>query len=469
MEIAVVAGEASGDRHAAELIKALSGEDAIKECLAEGETLSFWGIGGVAMEQAGVRLVADSRDWGAIGVVEAIRKAPKIYPAKLAVLKEFRKRPPHALILVDFGAFNVPLGEWVKQRAICPVFYYMPPGSWRRHPNPSRPARLARFTELIVTPFPWSERILSENGANAAFVGHPLLDLVKPSGTPEQLDKQLGLDPKRTVITLLPGSRKHEVEHILPAMFGAAGEIAARVPGAQFLVALAPNLSRTLVADILRREQQRGGNAGLLQLMQQASGKIRRAATAAMGIPPVNSGPVLATSEGMLVDATDVDVAAESRARKVRPSHSVNAPVALVEGMTYDTIARADLVIATSGTATLEAAVLNKPMIIVYRGSKLMEIEWAIRKKALDIKYIGLPNILADRMVCPELIQDDASPASISDVAVEMLLQPDRLMHMKADLGRVVASQLGEQGAIKRAAALFALQILKGDQSYNRL
>ncbi|MDR3706892.1 MAG: hypothetical protein P4L33_01215 [Capsulimonadaceae bacterium] len=473
MDIAVVAGEASGDRHAADLIAALRADPNLQRALAPGEELRFWGIGGVSMLQAGVRLVWDSREWGAIGVVEALSKLHRVYPAKLAILRELRKSTPKAIILVDFGAFNIPLGEWVKKHTPCPVLYYMPPGSWRRgvssapgsQRKPGRLQRLARMSDAIVTPFPWSERMLCDAGANAHFVGHPLLDLVKTSTPQEVFDKQLGLDPAKTVITLLPGSRKHEVEHVLPAMFSAAGEIASRVPGAQFLVALAPNLSRSLVEEILEREQKRGGSATILRLMQEASGKIYRAASAAMTLPPVSAGPVLATSEGMLVDPGDVEEASKAKVRRARPGQVVNAPVALVEGRTYDTIARADLVIVTSGTATLEAAILNRPMIIVYRGSKIMELEWALRKKALDIKFFGMPNILADRKICPELIQDEASPSAIAEIAVEMLLQPDRLVKMKSDLRRTVADQLGEPGGNVRAAKIFVQQILKGDET----
>jgi lipid-A-disaccharide synthase len=126
----------------------------------------------------------------------------------------------------------------------------------------------------------------------------------------------------------------------------------------------------------------------------------------------------------------------------------------LVEGLTYDTMARADLVIAASGTATLEAAILHKPMIIVYRGSKLMEVEWRLRRRALALDYIGLPNILAGKLVCPELIQEEATPKAIADLAVEMLLQPERLLHMKEKLASLVAEHLGEPGAVRRAARL---------------
>jgi len=469
MDIAVVAGEASGDRHASELIKALRVDPDLQAALGSGEELRFWGIGGISMLQSGVRLIGDSRDWGAIGVVEALSKVPRVYPAKLAIVRELRKNPPAAIILVDFGAFNVPLAEWVKRNLRCRVFYFMPPGSWRREapgvPMSTRIAgklsRMAQLCDAVVTPFPWSEQSLRDCGVNASFVGHPLLDLVKTTMPTQEFDRRLGLDPARAVITLLPGSRRHEVEHILPVMFSAAGDIAARVAGAQFLVALAPNLSRSVVANILEREQRRGGSARLLRLMQEASGALARA----ISLPPVNTGPVLATSEGMFVNRADVEIVGKAPAKALMPVKAGSAPVALIEGMTYDTVARADLVIVTSGTATLESAILNKPMIIVYRGSKIMEIEWAIRKKQLGVDFIGMPNILAGRQICPELIQEQATPSAISEIAVEMLLQPDTMFKIKEDLRRTVSEQLGEAGGLSRAANIFARHIVKGESN----
>lgn len=468
MDIAVVAGEASGDRHAAELVKALRADEVLQAALKPGEDLNFWGIGGVALLNAGVRLIGDSREWGAIGVIEALGKVPRVLPARLAIGRQLRKTPPDAIILVDFGFFNLGVAQWVKSRLSCPVLYFMPPGSWRRDPpdlsrgKGGAAARLVRCADAIVTPFPWSERNLKSMGANVAFFGHPLLDLVKTTATQKEMDDRFGLDPQRTVIALLPGSRSHEVEHVLPAMFGAAGNIAARVPGAQFLVALAPNMSRAVAARILEREQRLGGSANLLHLMQAASGALVRAATAAISLPPVKQGPVLATNEGVMVDSSEVERVGKARARAIRPAQTTSAPVAVVEGMTYDTIARADLVIVTSGTATLETAILNRPMIIVYRGSKIMELEWAVRKKSSGVRYIGLPNILADRKICPELIQEEATPRAISDIAIEMLVQPDALMRMKQELRRTVVEQLGQPGGIQRAARYFAEEILKG-------
>jgi lipid-A-disaccharide synthase len=122
--------------------------------------------------------------------------------------------------------------------------------------------------------------------------------------------------------------------------------------------------------------------------------------------------------------------------------------------MTYDVIARSDLVITKSGTSTLEAAILNKPMIIVYRGSKLMEMEWRVRKSSLKIEHIGLPNILAGERIFTELLQDDASPENISEYAVGMLLQPERLLRLKERAGELIRTQLGNPGGVERAASL---------------
>ncbi|HEX5324468.1 MAG TPA: hypothetical protein VFW40_11825, partial [Capsulimonadaceae bacterium] len=257
-------------------------------------------------------------------------------------------------------------------------------------------------------------------------------------------------------IALLPGSRKQEIENILPTMLSAAGEIAQRVPGAQFLLAMAPNVAPEEVEEILRREQELGGAVALLKLMRQASGEINRVVGSALKAA-LTPSPKLATTEGLVLDSNPARTDEEGDARwtqhhKRPPAQS--APLVIVEGLTYDTMARADLVVAASGTATLEATILHKPMIIIYRGSRLMEAEWRLRRRALALDYIGLPNILAGKLVCPELIQEEATAKAIADHAVEMLLQPERLLHMKEKLASVVAENLGDRGAVRRAAKL---------------
>jgi lipid-A-disaccharide synthase len=117
-------------------------------------------------------------------------------------------------------------------------------------------------------------------------------------------------------------------------------------------------------------------------------------------------------------------------------------------------LARSDLVITKSGTSTLEAAILQKPMIIVYRVPPLMTLEARLRWKSLQITHVGMPNLLAGERVFPELLQDDANPDAIAEVAVGMLLQPERLLHLKERLAGLVRTNLGEPGGVRRAADL---------------
>lgn len=464
MDIAFVAGEASGDRYGAALLAAMrrqmstTANDRQRDEPGEGEAdLAAWGIGGVLMQDAGVRLMFDSRTWGAIGVVESLAKVPPLLVALSKIKKALSRRPPDALILIDFGAFNIRLGRWVKSRALCPVFYFVPPGSWRRRASAKRLLNLAGAADLFITPFAWSEPLLADAGMDAHFLGHPLLDLVQVQLPASEFDSRFGLDPHRAVIALMPGSRTQELEHILPTLLSAAADIAARVPGAQFLLPLAPNVSRSTLEEMLERDQTR------VWLAVHGGEIVRKALTTALKAPPLAPIPRLATAEGLLIDpkiAREREKDGEPWKQVMPNPPAQGVPLALVEGLTYDALSRADLILAASGTATLEAAILKKPMIIVYRGSKLMEAEWRILRKSLDIEYIGLPNILARQRICPEYIQEEATPKAISDKAVEMLLQPEHLLKTKEKLAQVVSEYLGQPGATDRAAKMILDRII---------
>jgi lipid-A-disaccharide synthase len=467
MNVAVVAGEASGDRQAANLLRELS------VMLAPGETVDAWGIGGPHLAAAGCDLLADSRSWGTIGVINSLSQPATLLFAMRKFKILFKQRTPDLLILVDFGAFNIPLAKWVKSLPsrpiksganarnskfwVCPIFYYFPPSSWRRKIGIAKLKKLTTVSDLIITPFSWSEEILRSAGGNAYFVGHPLLDTVRRTMNVEEFDDLYGIDNKKTVITLLPGSREHEVKYILPVMLSAAGEIAARIPGAQFLVARSPNLSRKLIEDILFNAQQQGTSASLLHLAQHAGDLIKHASSA---LKPQISDRVssLATPEGLLVKSVDPNSPTSDWAEKRMTKRSQSAPLAIVENATHDALARADLVIAASGTATLEAAILGSPQIIVYLGSSLMNLEYKLRRKALNITYI-----------CPEFLQENANPGAIANKAVEMLLQPEKLMQAKSQMQELVMNNLGEPGATKRVANMLIefLNVDRGTVSRN--
>ena len=153
------------------------------------------------------------------------------------------------------------------------------------------------------------------------------------------------------------------------------------------------------------------------------------------------------TTEGFLASAPEAPAAKPS-------GSSAPAPLVICEGLTWDTLSRSDLVLTKAGTATLEAMILKKPMIIVYNGPKTMAVEWFLRKRTLNIAHIGMPNILADERVFAELIGPEASPQAIADLAVDLLIDPARLLALKERLQEMVAQSLGEPGGVVRAAAL---------------
>ena len=376
LRIAIVACEPSADRQGAALLEALRARVAPRPVEA-------WGIGGAHLRAAGMTVRYDSDPWATIGLVSALAHFPYGLWVRAALKRALAADPPDALVLIDAGFFNVPLGRWAKERRLCPVFYYFPPGSWRRTPGKGH-RRMGPASDVVVTPFPWSEALLRQAGADAHFVGHPLLDLVHPTLEAADFYDRFGLDPHRPLIALLPGSRRLEIQHILPALVGAAGEIARRIPGAQFALALAPSAPRDLVETSIRREQRPGGRAARLQLlMHQAGDRLAQIAQNTL-TPPLTR---LATNEGLTLPAApEPDERPAPVHERPLPSH---APLVIVEDLTYDVLARSDLVITKSGTSTLEAAILQKPMIIVYRVPPVVTLEVRLRWRKLGITHIG--------------------------------------------------------------------------------
>ncbi len=168
MDIAIFSGEVSGDLIGAALARAL------KELAPE---VRLWGLGSGAMKEAGVELLADSSEWGAISITEAITKVPPLLLRIAPIIKDaLRTRQPDVVVLIDFGAFNVRAARYSKQLGLR-VCYYFPPGAWRR--TGDKGAELAQITDVLATPFPWATERFKNLGANAVYVGHPLLERVQ--------------------------------------------------------------------------------------------------------------------------------------------------------------------------------------------------------------------------------------------------------------------------------------------------
>jgi lipid-A-disaccharide synthase len=434
VNIAILSGEMSGDNAGAGLARALRQRE---------PGCSLWGMGSARMAEAGVELLFDTAAWGAIGVVEALRIYPKIrftcYPA---VLREIDRRRPDVVVLIDFGAFNSKVARHCKAKGIR-VLWYFPPGSWRREGRAN--SEIAAITDAVATPFPWSEERYRAMGANVQFVGHPLLDTAKPSRPKTVWCDRWGLDPGRPIIGLLPGSRTFEVEHNTTAMLDAARSISKQLPNSQFVIAAAGSGVRMRIENILSRYQHE-------QRVKTTKQKPPRDTAA-------HRQPAMITNEGFLVDGEKLESAFRDRLEEQAHAEEGLPPVLLLENQTYDTIAHSDAILVCSGTATLEAAILGTPMVVLYRMSRLMAMEGRLRR--LDrLPYIGMPNIIAQRTIVPERIQDAATPQQLAQDVLPMITDPAVRGRILQDL-KTVRDALGTPGAADRTAAM-VLQLAAG-------
>jgi len=233
--IAIVAGEASGD---------LQGAFLVREMHRSRPDLHFWGIGGPRMRDAGVELLYDCSGLSAIGLPEVLARIPRMTSVLLHMRREVSRRRPALFIPIDFGVFNLRLAAHAKKAGV-PVFAYFPPGSWAR--DSRRAVRITSVATRIATPFPLSEQLLREAGADVTFIGHPLLDVVSPY----QRKRRDSAPQEHPLIAFLPGSRPTEIKHILPAMVGAMQLLAAQMPKARIGIGLAPTIPESLLQDVL--------------------------------------------------------------------------------------------------------------------------------------------------------------------------------------------------------------------------
>ncbi len=225
--IAISAGEASGDLNGAHLTTAL---------LQIRADLTLWGAGGPRMRSAGVQLLQTTTGGGTIGISETLKSLPAGLARYLRLRRALLRRRPDLFVPIDYGAFNTRLAQIARRNGIA-VVYYFPPSSWRR--EPTNAAKLIACGGKVITPFPWSAEFLGSRGVDARFVGHPLVDIVKPTLERPGFLRELDLSDSLPTIGLLPGSRAHEISEHLAPMIGCAKIVHRELGGAQFLVAVA--------------------------------------------------------------------------------------------------------------------------------------------------------------------------------------------------------------------------------------
>jgi lipid-A-disaccharide synthase len=371
----VSCGEPSGDLYAADLVRQLRGRTA--------EPPEVFGLGGDHLEAEGARLLAHVRDLAVVGLWEVVSHLPRFRRVFRDLLAEVDRSRPDLAVLVDYPDFNLRVARALHRRGV-PVVYYVSPQVWAWRPRRLRQIR-AHVAHMIVI-FPFEAQVYEDAGVPVTFVGHPLVDLVAPERDRARFLAESGLDPARPVIALLPGSRRKEIGHNLPALAGAVRLLAERRPDLQFLAAVGPSIDPA----ILRA-----------------------------GLPPV---------------------------------------VALVQGRTHAVLSAANAAVVASGTATVEAALLGTPMIVVYRLSRLT---YHLGRRFVKVPHVAMANLIAGTGIVPELIQDDFTAERVAD-AVLPLLGPDGEV-MREALAEV-RRRLGAPGASGRAAEVVT-RVLSGQKS----
>lgn len=223
-------GEPSGDLYAGALVAALRQRE---------PDIEVFGLGGERFKAAGGELVADFHGLSVTGLTEALAVLPRSFRTLRLLTDAARTRRPDALVVIDYPDFNFRLMRAIKRLGV-PVIYYISPQLWAWRAG--RMKTMKQFVDRVLPIFPFEEALYRGAGIDVRFVGHPLIDLVAPGQSREQLLRRLNLDPAKPVMALLPGSRPNELERLAPVMAASAPQIAAQVPDVQFIVARAPNL-----------------------------------------------------------------------------------------------------------------------------------------------------------------------------------------------------------------------------------
>lgn len=240
--ILVCAGDASGDAHAADLVRAL---------VARRPGTRVVGLGGPALAAAGAEIRVPLREVAVGGLVEVLRHVPRVMAAWRALESAAREAPTDLAVLVDAPDLNLPLARRLRRVGV-PILYYVAPQvwAWRR----GRIRTLARRVDRLAVIFPFEVEVFAGSGLAVEFVGHPLVDRMAAAACLERSGARaaLGLDPDRPVLLLLPGSRRNELRAVLPLHVAAAAELRRRVPGLAVALALAPTVTRADVAPALR-------------------------------------------------------------------------------------------------------------------------------------------------------------------------------------------------------------------------
>ena len=366
MRYYIIAGEASGDLHGSNLIKAIHRHDAAAD-------IRCWG--GDKMQQAGATVVKHYRDLAFMGFVEVIAHLGTILNNIKFCKQDILAYRPDVLVLIDYPGFNLRIAQWAKQQGIK-VVYYISPQVWAW--KESRVKTIKQCVDKMLVILPFEVDFYKKWQFDVVYVGHPLVEVVK-----EQLLQPIHTPfSTKPIIAILPGSRAQEIRQKLPVML----QMVPLFPDYQFIVAQAPAQPDSLYNELIGDKN-----------------------------------------------------------------------VQLVSGQTYALLQQAQAALVTSGTATLETALFAVPQVVCYKGNPL---SFWLAKKLVKVKYISLVNLIMDKQVVTELIQDDLREDKLKAALHQLLYNDNYRQQLQQDYA-ILWDKLGSLSASERAAAEI-MQLMSG-------
>lgn len=336
--IVLVAGEESGDQHAAALVKQLQKTDM---------SFVFTGMGGQHLEAEGVQLISDLARYGVTGITEVLRHFSVIKKSFRAILAHLEATKPDLLILIDYPGFNLRLAKFAKQKLGLKILYYVSPQLWAW--KPGRIKTIKASIDHMAVIFPFEKKIYEDAAVPVSFVGHPLIESLNLCHASVPTRAGLGLPEHKQLLAILPGSRTHEIERHLPLLSRVAETLHRQFPDLHVVIPIAKTLSLETVK---------------------------------------------------------------------KHWHTTTVPYSFIEGRAAEVVTCSDAVVVASGTASLECALLEKPMCIIYKTGLIAYLAASV---FLRVQYIGLCNLLVNRMIVPELLQYDFNHTELTRVLSQLL------------------------------------------------
>ena len=368
----IIAGEASGDLHASRLVRAMNDKD---------PSFFFFGIGGNALKDAGVRILFDSSELAVVGITEVFSKIPHIFKALSTSKNLLKSLRPELIILVDYPDFNFKVAAYAKKLGI-PVLYYISPQIWAWRQG--RLKKIKKIVDYMAVILPFEAEYYKKQNIPVSFVGHPLLE-----ADAFQKNKEINIkkedETNLYTIGLLPGSRYGEILRHLPVLLESAEILNNKLKNIKFIISRASSVKKEFVEDIVNK-------------------------------------------------------------------HRGRAEYELTSDSVINICAKSSLIVAASGTVTLETAITGTPMVIIY---KMSAASYWLGRALISVPHIGLANLVAGKSIVPELIQSKASPENIAEKVYEMLNNPSELKKIREELFEL-RKKLGGIGASKRVTDIAA-------------